>query len=173
MTEPIYSQGFEDDGELYVVCKGGARYTRDSIQMIDRLVRPDPNDTLRDESVDYFCAQLKFYNFPVPDRGDHSAAKNLLLLALDQRKLEVPADLIKLEARMRNDWVAANWGKLELSRGETRERSRAPSSMPVEQVNRSGGVRFGHGIRGSSENVASKYQSKARKTQSVTDNWCS
>lgn len=173
MTEPIHSQGFEYDGELYVVCEGGARYTRDSTQMIDRLVRPDPNDTLRDESADYFCAQLKFYNLPVPDRADQSAAKNLLLLALDQRKLEVPADLIKLEARMRIDWIAANWEKLGLSRGETRERSRAPSSMPVQRVNRSSGVRFRHGIRGSSESVASKYQSPARKTQTGTDSLCS
>lgn len=147
--------------------------TRDSMQLIHRLVQPDPHDNLRDEDTNYYCAQLKLYGLLVPENEDRHVAKGWLKLALKQYKLEVSANLIQLEVRMRTDWAATNRGKKQSVRTATRVRSRTPSREIVGNAGSDNGLRSGSHIQGSSEHIASKYHIKVMQPRYAdSDNWC-
>jgi hypothetical protein len=115
---PILRGGFLYSSILYT--DGGEHnyHSRATIEELTALLRPGapkpdkrlkiqrPPDILKDQKGHWYTAQLIHYGLPVTK--DKNAAKVRLLEALNERRLEVPAWVKKLEGELKKEWDSEN-----------------------------------------------------------------
>lgn len=93
-------------------------HPRATVDELTALLRPEapkhnkklkiqrPPDIIKDQPGHWYTAQLIHYGLPVT--RDKNAAKVRLLDALNERRLEVPAWVTKLEGELKQEWSAEN-----------------------------------------------------------------
>ncbi|KAI4260752.1 MAG: hypothetical protein LQ352_000144 [Teloschistes flavicans] len=113
-AQPVSRDGFYYNGDLYVETGNLNRHKRASVPEITAIIRPDlkkgKTGTLteppKDQVAHWYEAQLIHYGLP-PSK-DKARAKMRLLDALNNAKLEVPANVIKVEADLKKEFAAAD-----------------------------------------------------------------
>ncbi|KAL8693536.1 MAG: hypothetical protein Q9218_001661 [Villophora microphyllina] len=110
---PVSRDGFHFNGDLYVETGNFNRHKRASVPEITAILRPDLKETKagasaeppRDQVAHWYEAQLIHYGLQ-PSK-DKARAKMRLLDALNNAKLNVPANIVKLEADLKKEYAAA------------------------------------------------------------------
>ncbi|KAK8255318.1 hypothetical protein HDK77DRAFT_29329 [Phyllosticta capitalensis] len=116
---PISRDGFVYHGQLFADVGNLNRHPRASIQDLTELLRPNKptkDSQAKDQVGHWYFAQLKHYGLPTTK--DKNAAKVRLLKAINERQIEVPKDVKKLEGQLKKEYDAANKkAKAELKGG--------------------------------------------------------
>lgn len=109
---PVARGDFHYNGNLYVEVGNLNRHERATVEDITATLRPDLKkpkkgsiDPPKDQVGHWYEAQLLHYGLP-PSK-DKARAKMRLLEALNQSKLVVPANIVKMEAEMKKEYAAA------------------------------------------------------------------
>ncbi|KAL8774640.1 MAG: hypothetical protein Q9203_004123 [Teloschistes exilis] len=111
---PVSRDGFHYNGDLYVETGNLNRHKRASIPEITAILRPDLKKSKagttveppKDQVAHWYEAQLIHYG--LPSSKDKARAKMRLLDALNNAKLNVPANVIKIEADLKKEYAAAD-----------------------------------------------------------------
>lgn len=111
---PVGRDGFHYNGDLYVETGNHNRHKRATIPEITAILRPDlkkPKSVAtasppKDPVGHWYEAQLIHYGLPLSK--DKARAKMRLLEALNESKLVVPAGIVKLEADLKKEYMAAD-----------------------------------------------------------------
>lgn len=109
---PVSRGEFHYNGNLYVEVGNLNRHERATVEDIMATLRPDLKkpkkgsiDPPKDQVGHWYEAQLMHYGLP-PSK-DKARAKMRLLEALNQSKLVVPPNIVKMEAEMKKEYAAA------------------------------------------------------------------
>lgn len=106
---PVSRDNFFYNGDLYIEVANSNRHKRAPISEITTILRPDlkkANKNLPADQVGHWYeAQLMHYGLP-PSK-DKARAKMRLLEALNQKKLVVPEEIVKMEAEMKKEYEKA------------------------------------------------------------------
>lgn len=109
---PVSRGDFHYNGNLYVEVGNLNRHERATVEDITATLRPDLKkpkkasvDPLKDQVGHWYEAQLIHYGLP-PSK-DKARAKMRLLEALNQSKLVVPSNIVKMEAEMKKEYATA------------------------------------------------------------------
>ena len=109
---PVSRGNFHYNGNLYLEVGNCNRHERATIEEITTILRPDLKkskkvslDQSKDQVGHWYEAQLIHYGLP-PSK-DKARAKMRLLEALNQSKLTVPPDIVRMEAEMKKEYAAA------------------------------------------------------------------
>lgn len=108
---PVSRGDFHYNGNLYVEVGNLNRHERATVEDITTTLRPDlkkskkvSSDQPKDQVGHWYEAQLIHYGLP-PSK-DKARAKMRLLEALNQSKLVVPPNIVKMEAEMKKEYAA-------------------------------------------------------------------
>ncbi|KAI4194776.1 MAG: hypothetical protein LQ350_007572 [Teloschistes chrysophthalmus] len=111
---PVSRDGFYYNGDLYVETGNLNRHKRASIPEITAILRPELKkakagttpEPPKDQVAHWYEAQLIHYG--LPSSKDKARAKMRLLDALNSAKLNVPTNVIKIEADLKKEYAAAD-----------------------------------------------------------------